>query len=230
MGFPGQFGPTPENIDFGDGVGRGQQRFRGSEHLGQQGLEEFGFARQGLFVGTEDFAFLSAQLFRGEAFGVHHRLLADIVRRDGSEVGLGDFNRIPKRPIVADLERLDARARLFLPFEVGDPGLAVGRERTEPVEFGIEASPQSAPFREVDGQFLGQGRRQLRQQRALQGDALGAGLQGSAWEGRQLFLQQRQGLQRVLDAAQFTWVAEAVLEAGEDARDITDAFERFAEA
>ena len=133
-----EFSPTTDDVYFGDGLGRRQQGFRPGDDLGKEGLEKFGFAGERLLVGTEHFAFLGPQFFGGEALGVHHRLLPDIIGRHCREIGFGNLDGIAKGAVITDLQGLDTGATLLITFELGDPALAVGRERTKSVEFGVE--------------------------------------------------------------------------------------------
>ena len=44
VGFARELGPASQDVHLGDCVRGGEQGFGAGEHLGQQGLENFGFA------------------------------------------------------------------------------------------------------------------------------------------------------------------------------------------
>ncbi len=173
VGFASQVGPTAQDIDFGHDKGRGEQRFGAGDDLRQQRLEKFGLSGERLLIGAEHLAFLGTKFFGGEAFGVHHGLLADIIRRDGGQVGLGDLDGITEGAIVTDLQGLDAGAVLLVALEIRDPALAVRSERAKAVELRIEAGAQGAPFGQVDREFIAKRGLQTSQQSRLGLDAHG---------------------------------------------------------
>jgi len=230
VGFAGEFRPAAENIHLGDGLRGGQQRFGPGDDLGQQGLEQFGLAGERLLVGAQDLALLGAQLLGRETFGVHHRLLADVIGGHRGEIRLGDLDRIAEGAVITDLQRFDAGAVLLVAFEFGDPTFAVGSKRTKAVQFRVETGAQRTAFAEVHGKFVAQGRLEPGEQRRLGVDARGLVGERAAGEREQFFADRRQGAKRVADPAEFARVTQAVLQTGQDARDVPDAAERFADA
>ena len=193
-------------------------------------MEKFGLPGERLLIGAEHLAFLGAKFFGGEALGVHHGLLADVIRRDGSQVGLGDLNGVTEGAIVADLQRLDASAVLFVALEIRDPALAVRSERAKAVELRVEAGAQGSPFGQVDREFVAKGGFQTSQQRRFGLDARGQRRKGTSGQGLQLFAQRRQRTQRIADAAEFAGIAQTILESGEDAGEVADAAQGFGDA
>ena len=211
VGFPGQVGPAAEDVDFGDDERGGDQRFGAGDDFREQRLEKFGLAGQRLFVGAEHLTFLGPEFLGGETLGVHHGLLADIVGRDGGQVGLGDLDGVTERAVIPDLERFDARAVLLVALEFGDPALAVRSERAESVQLSVETCAQGAAFGQVRRKFIAKGGFQTSQQRRLGLDTGGQRGQRAARQGLQLFAQGRQGTQRVADAAELARIPQTIL-------------------
>ena len=228
--FPGEFGPAAQDVRLGDGLGGREQGLGPGDDLGQQGLEKLRLPGEGHLVGTQHLAFLGSQFLRGEPFGVHHRLLADIIGRDRGEVGLGDLDGVAEGSVVAHFQRLDAGAVLLVAFEVRDPCLAVRGEGAEPVQLGVETCPQRPAFAQVDGQFIRQGGGELGQQLGLGVDAARQAREGAAGHRREFFADRGQGAEGVADTTEFAGVAQAILQAGQDAGDIADAAKGFADA
>ena len=154
VGFAGELGPAADDVHFRDGLSGGQQGLRASNDFGEESLEKFGLASQRLFVGSQDLALLGPQLFGGEALGVHHGLLPDIIGRHRGEIGLGDLDGVAEGAVVADLQGLDAGPVLFITLELSDPALAIGSERTKAIEFDVETCAQCPALAEVDGEFV----------------------------------------------------------------------------
>ena len=193
-------------------------------------MEKFGLAGERLLVGAQHFALLGAQLFGGEALGVHHGLLTNVVGRNRSEIGLSDFDGVPERTVITDLKGLDTRAALLVTFEFGDPTLAVGSERTKSVEFDIKPGTKRPALTEVHWEFIAQSGLKPGEKLRLRIDAPSLFSERATWKSQQLLANRREGAKRVADTAEFARIPETILQASEDARDVTDATQRFAHA
>lgn len=161
----GEDGPAGEDVEFGEGVGGAGEGDGFVEDGGDEGGEEGLFAGEGVFLGVEDFFFFGAEVFGDVALAVHGGLAADVVGRDEVEVGLGDLDVVAEIVREFDLQAADAGALLFAAFEVGEPGLVVGRERAEAVELGAVAGADVVAVGEVVREGVGEGRRQELQER-----------------------------------------------------------------
>ncbi len=164
----GEHGPAGEDVELGEGVGGAGEGDGfvedGGDEVGEEGL----FAGEGVFLGVEDLLFFGAQILGDVALAVHGRLAADVVGRDEVEIGLGDLDVVAEIVREFNLQAADAGALLLGAFEVGEPGLVVGRERAEPVEFGAVAGADVVAVGEVVGEFVGQaGREELEELRQL---------------------------------------------------------------
>ena len=127
------------HVQFGDGRRGGSDalRMRGGElaHFG----EELLFERQDFLLGIQHLALVVLQLRRGEALGIDQRLLAFVIGGRQVHVGVRDFDVVAEDVVEADLERLDAGARAFARFDLGDVLAAVPAEIAQFVQFGVEA-------------------------------------------------------------------------------------------
>ena len=121
----GEAAPAGKDVDFREGGGGFAERVG----LGEDRLDEFEekacFAREGLFIGLQDFAFAFLEDLGSETLGVFHGLPAGVVLGHALEVTFGDFDVVTKSPGVADAEVFDPGAFLFLLLEFGKPLLAV---------------------------------------------------------------------------------------------------------
>ena len=154
--FAGQHGPAGQHVEFGQGIGRAGERGRLGQHGGDQLAEEFKFAGERLLLGGKDLLLLQFELLGHITFAADRGLLADIVGGDAGEVGLGHLDVITKDGGEADLEALDAGALLLRAFEFGQPGLVVGGQAAQPVEFGVVTGTDVVAVLKVVGQFVGQ--------------------------------------------------------------------------
>ena len=82
--------------------------------------EELFFNFNGAVVGGEDFDFVVFELGGSEALGVDQGLLTFVVGGRVGQVGLTDFNVIPKDGVIADFERSYAGAGALSFFDGGD--------------------------------------------------------------------------------------------------------------
>jgi hypothetical protein len=87
-------------------------------------------------------------------------LLADVVRRNGIEIGLGDFDEVAENRVVLDLEGTDPSPLNLLSLEIRDPLFALGRGRAQLIELRIEAVSENAAFFRRNGRLVHQGGRQ----------------------------------------------------------------------
>ncbi len=121
----GEATPAGKDVDFREGGGGFAERVG----LGEDRLDEFEeegcFAREGLFIGLQDFAFAFLEDLGGETLGVFHGLPAGVVLGHALEVTFGDFDVVTKSPGVTDAKIFDPGAFLFLLLEFGKPLLAV---------------------------------------------------------------------------------------------------------
>ena len=120
-------------------------------------VEQLEFAREGVFLGVEDFLFLLLERLGDVALAADGGLPADVVGGHEVEVGLGDLDVVPKIIREPDLQAADAGAFLLGALEIGEPGLVVGRERTQPVEFGVVAGADKISVGEIVREFVGEG-------------------------------------------------------------------------
>ena len=85
------------------------------------------------------------QLRRDVPLGVHQRLPPDVLLRHPRQVRVGHFQVVAEDPVVADLQRPDARPLALLPLQSGDVLLGVPRRRSQVVQLLREPRPHDAP-------------------------------------------------------------------------------------
>ena len=109
----GTFGQTAEGIDFGESIGGILNAGGELQSETAEFLKELGLQSQSFFFCSEDLAFQFFEFRSDEAFRIDQCLLADIIFRNGVEVGLAHFDIVTENRIEFDFERLDAGAFLF---------------------------------------------------------------------------------------------------------------------
>src|SRR6266849_5127503 len=96
-----------------------------------------------------------ATLWRGEAFGVHQRLLALVIGGREVEVGLGDLDVVAEDLIEADLERLDADAGALSLLHLKDVAAAVLLQVAQLVQGGIHAGADHIAVGKAEWRLIG---------------------------------------------------------------------------
>ena len=193
----GELGEGGEDVELRQRRGGGAEA-RGSgrhlpAHLGEELPLEFG----DLLFRREHLALVLLELRRGEALGVHQRLLALVVGRRSRQVRLRDFDVVAKDVVEAHLERTDAGAPALARLHLGDVLLAVAAQAAELVELGVVARADGARVGERGGRVVADGpRNQLAQVRQLIGSAVEAP-QARRGERRDEAAEVRQQLERV---------------------------------
>ena len=225
----GDVAPACKEVDFGE-VACGLVEFGGVlKDLFYNVPEEFFLPGDGAFFGVEDFLFFDLEFLGVVALCVGEGLFADVVVRDEGDVGFADFDEVAEGAVVLDAEVFDAGALLLFGLEVGEPGLVVGAKTAEVVEVLVVVLADVAAVPEVVGEFVGDGFGEEAVEfvesaevfREL-GGVFGLDVAEELLDFRELG-------EGVPDAADFTGVLEAVLEAAEDALDVADFFELFPE-
>ncbi len=102
----------------------------------------------GLFAGGEGFRLKFFQLRRDVALRIDQGLLADIVRRDGEFVGVGNFEIVAEYVIESDFQ-LDAGLFFFLFFQFGNIFLAVFRKGTQFIQLCRESFANVFPIFDI---------------------------------------------------------------------------------
>src|SRR5262249_57066330 len=102
-------------------------------------LEDLELALEDPLVGAEHLLFVFLQRRGDEALAAGNRLLAVVIRRNGVQVRLRDFDVVAEHAVVADLQRVDAGPRPLALFELGDHLLAAAADRAQVVELAVGA-------------------------------------------------------------------------------------------
>ena len=91
-------------------------------------LEDLALQREHLVFSVQNFAFQFLQLRRGEALGVHQRLLTLVIRRRVMQIRFRDLDVVAEHIVEANLQRLDARPRALAQFDLRDVLAAVAAD------------------------------------------------------------------------------------------------------
>jgi hypothetical protein len=133
-----------QHVEHREHLGRVVEAAPLAGHRRPQLVEQVDLAPHALLLGAEHLPLPLVELGGRVAFGVLHRLLADVVRRHLLRMRPADLQEEAEHAVVADLERGDARPLDLLRLVAGDPGLAAGGELHELVEGRVEARPDEA--------------------------------------------------------------------------------------
>ena len=147
--FRGHLREGAGDIQFGDS-GRGLPDSRGVSGGEQaQILKDLALQGQHLFFRVQNLAFQFLELRRGEAFGIHQRLLTLVIRGRVVQVGFRNFDVIAENVVEANLERLDSRAAALPRFNLGDVLAAVAADVAQLIQLGVEAGADGAAVGEI---------------------------------------------------------------------------------
>ena len=175
--------------------------------LGAQFLEQFALEGDRALLRAQDAVLVLLELLGDEPFRVRHRLLADVFRRCGRELGAGDFDVVAEDFVVADLERLDARALLFGGLEPGDPVAALRRGVAQFIQLGMIARADHAALADGRRRLVHHGPLDRLPQRRQGLDGRGQRFQPGIAELRRERFELRQILQRAPHPAQVAGVS-----------------------
>ena len=109
-----------------------------------QGGEDLVFERVVTLPRGQDLLLQVLELLRDVALAVDERLLADVGVGHLILEGIGDLDVVAEDLVVADLQRADAGAFLFLRFNGGEQPLAAGENVVQAVDLGVEALADEA--------------------------------------------------------------------------------------
>ena len=86
-------------------------------------------------LGREDLLLILLE-FRGDiALGSNQCLFADVVGRNGIQMGLGDLDKIAENPVVFHLERRNSSSLTLLSFQTSNEGFSRTRDLAEFIQF-----------------------------------------------------------------------------------------------
>ena len=150
----GAVGERAENVYFGE-CGSAQLNLRREcPCKSAQVLKQLNFQCFRLVFGTENAAFHFLEFRRDEAFAVGQGLFADVVVRDGGQMGFRDLDEIAEHAVVVDFQRLDSAPLLFLRLQFRDPSLAVRRGGAERIQFRMVSRADHAAVGDGRGRFV----------------------------------------------------------------------------
>ncbi len=109
-----------------------------------QGGEQLVFERVVALARGQDLLLQVLELLRDVALAVDERLLADVGLGHLILEGVGDLDVVAEDLVVADLQRADAGALLFLRLDGGEQPLAAGEDVVQAVDLGVEALADEA--------------------------------------------------------------------------------------
>ena len=84
------------------------------------------------------------ELRRDEPLGVEHALFAQVVLRDLTKIGFGDFDVVAVDRVEADAEVGDAGALAFGLLQASDVAFGVGGKQPQLVQFRVGSGPNHA--------------------------------------------------------------------------------------
>ena len=148
----GVFGERRQDIERGQRARRCLDSRRFCGHRTDKCFEELELAFKNPLVSAEHFFFVFFQRRRDETLAAGDGLLAQVVGRDGVQVGFGDLDVVPEDTVVADLEGPNTCARPLSVLHLGDHLLARAADRVQFVQLSVHAVSREATI-------AGEGRR-----------------------------------------------------------------------
>ncbi len=150
-----------EQIRLRHCCGAGADSSGSLQQLLPQGSKQHFFQLDRPLLRAQDIALVCLQLRRGEALGIHQRLLAFVVGRSQCQIAFADLDVVAKDRVVTHLQRTDAGARPLALFDGGNrlPGIAT--QSAQPVQLLMH------PF--GNRTSIGHRQRRFGDQRALNG-------------------------------------------------------------
>ena len=140
----GQLCERSEHVELRDGRGGAPQAPLACAAIPSAPRRKLALDFEDALVGGENFALVFLQLGRGEALGIHQRLLALVVRGREMQIGLRNLDVVAEDLVEANLQRGDAGAFALALFHRGDDLLAVLAEVAQFVEFGVVTAADHA--------------------------------------------------------------------------------------
>jgi hypothetical protein len=116
--------------------------------------EDFIFPGIPLLFRGEHLRFVLLQFLGDKPLGVRQSLPAQVPGGDQREIGLGHLDIISENPVVADLERGNARGQPFAAFQFRDPFFPVRGHVAQTVQVRVEPRPDQTAFLERGGRVV----------------------------------------------------------------------------
>ena len=141
---PGHVGQRAEHVECGEDRGHSVEGGAVLRREEPQEFEQLDLPPQRLLLRAEHLPLAVVEFRCGVAFGVLHRLLADVVGRHLRRLGAAHLQEEAKHAVEADLQRGDTGPFDLLGLIAGDPRLAARRHLHEFVEPCVESRTHKA--------------------------------------------------------------------------------------